>query len=485
MSAKRALIVDDSRSARTFLTRILERYDLQVDGAASAEEAIEYLIRHRPDVIFLDHLMPGMDGFQALAAIKTNPRTATIPVMMYTSQEGELYLSQARALGAMGVLPKQTRPADVSLALEKLRLLGERRPESEIATVRVPSLRDDAEFHKDATGPTESGSLEPPVAPVAAESPLVPLVPVAPELAARPLPGRAPAGLTPEMRAQLELLLRDHGSELRRFVAQSLAQQSGQIISELRTLLDGAATPAAAVGPVAAVREADRRGVSVLWLGVVAALIAALAGLLWYRSAGEQGGVGAAPEQPRSSAAPAPASGITRPVAAPAKPAAKAAVSSAPGNVRSAPLLVVPVPFGEAPFGGARIDAVQAALARLVAAGFRGNVELRSLPGRYCLQGAGDTVALPAAELSYSKCDQIGNPVDATGTAEHESVAFANMVSAVRSRSHGALDVQLTSGNADEVATPYPPVTAFLTTGEWNRAAATNNRVEVRARPQP
>ena len=110
--------------------------------AGSAEEAIDYLIRQRPDVIFLDHLMPGMDGFEALTAIKNDPRTATIPVMMYTSQEGELYLSQARALGAMGVLPKQTRPADVSRALEQLRLLGERRPESEIVTVRVPSLRD-------------------------------------------------------------------------------------------------------------------------------------------------------------------------------------------------------------------------------------------------------------------------------------------------------------------------------------------------------
>jgi hypothetical protein len=94
-------------------------------------------------------------------------------------------------------------------------------------------------------------------------------------------------------------------------------------------------------------------------------------------------------------------------------------------------------------------------------------------------------VALPAGELSYAKCDQIGNPVDATGTAEHESVAFANMVSAARSRSHGALDVQLSSGSDDEVVTPYPPITAFLTTGEWNRAAATNNRVEVRARPRP
>ena len=470
MSAKRALIVDDSRSARTFLTRILERYDLQVDGAASAEEAIEYLLRQRPDVIFLDHLMPGMDGFQALAAIKTNPRTATIPVMMYTSQEGELYLSQARALGAMGVLPKQTRPADVSLALENLRLLGERRPESEIATVRVPSLRDAGEPHRD-TAKLEALEL-----------------PELPEVAVSPAPGRTPsggpaAGLTPEMRAQLELLLRDHGAELRRFVAHSLAQHSGQIISELRALLDGAAAPAAPAQPVASAGGADRRGVSMLWLSVVAALIAALAGLLWYRSAVEQDGAGA--ELPRSSAARAAAAAAGRPDAATARAAARTAVAGGSANERGAPLLVVPVPFGEAPFGGARIDAVQAALARLTAAGFRGSVELRSFPGRYCLQGAGDTVALPAGEYSYSKCDQIGNPVDATGAAEHESVAFANMVSAARSRSHGALDVQLSSGGADEVVTPYPAVTAFLTTGEWNRAAATNNRVEVRTRPQP
>ena len=472
MSAKRALIVDDSRSARTFLTRILERYDLQVDGAASAEEAIEYLIRQRPDVIFLDHLMPGMDGFQALTAIKNNPHTATIPVMMYTSQEGELYLSQARALGAMGVLPKQIRHADVSQALEQLRLLGERRPESEIATVRVPSLRDDGEFPQ----------------PVAAADRLA--VSVVPEVASgappsRPAPSVPTGGLTPEMRAQLELLLRDHGSELRRFVAQSLAQHSGQIISELRALLDGAAAPAVAAEPVTGARAAGRRGVSVLWLSVVAALIAALAGLLWYRSAGERGNVGAGTEPPRSLAGHAPAAQASKPTAAPAESPASFAAAGAPGNGGTTPLLVVPVPFGEEPFGGARIDAVQAALARLSVAGFRGKVELRSFPGRYCLQGVGDTVTLPPGELSFSKCDQIGNPVDATGAANRESVAFANMASAARSRSRGALDIQLSSGGADEVITPYPSVTAFLTTGEWNRAAATNNRVEVRAHPQP
>jgi hypothetical protein len=386
-----------------------------------------------------------------------------------------LYLSQARALGAMGVLPKQIRHADVSQALEQLRLLGERRPESEIATVRVPSLRDDGEFPQPVAAATAADRLA---------------VSVVPEVASgappsRPAPSVPTGGLTPEMRAQLELLLRDHGSELRRFVAQSLAQHSGQIISELRALLDGAAAPAVAAEPVTGARAAGRRGVSVLWLSVVAALIAALAGLLWYRSAGERGNVGAGTEPPRSLAGHAPAAQASKPTAAPAESPASFAAAGAPGNGGTTPLLVVPVPFGEEPFGGARIDAVQAALARLSVAGFRGKVELRSFPGRYCLQGVGDTVTLPPGELSFSKCDQIGNPVDATGAADHESVAFANMASAARSRSRGALDIQLSSGGADEVITPYPSVTAFLTTGEWNRAAATNNRVEVRAHPQP
>jgi CheY-like chemotaxis protein len=454
MSAKRALIVDDSRSARTFLTRVLERYDLEVDSAASAEEAIDYLIRQRPDVIFLDHLMPGMDGFQALAAIKNDPRTATIPVMMYTSQEGELYLSQARALGAMGVLPKQTRPADVSRALEQLRLLGERRPESDIATVRVPSLRHPEE----------------PAEPVAEPRPT--------RIAA------APSGLTPEMRAQLDLMLRDHGIELRRFVAQSLAQNTGQIISEVRALLEGESGQRASLPPETAHEspESGRPGGAMMWLSAVAAAIALFAAVLWYHAANDKtqasdahGSSGAAGAPPAVSTAP------PRPV----NPSSMSAARARPAAERNAPLLVEPVPYGETPFSGARIDAVQALFTRLAATGFRGTVEIRSIPGRFCLQSAGDVVALPAADLSYSKCEQLGNPIDGGSVAEGESVAFANMLSAQRSHGRGAFDVQLASGTADEVATPYPAVSAQLTVGEWNRAAAVNNRVEVRAHPLP
>src|SRR5271156_1129303 len=108
MARKRALVVDDSKSARVILSRMLEKYDIEVDMAESAEQAI-----------------------------KGNPQTAMIPIMMYTSQEGELYVGQARALGAMGVLPKQVRPVDVSKVLYELHLLPDRREGDEPALVPV------------------------------------------------------------------------------------------------------------------------------------------------------------------------------------------------------------------------------------------------------------------------------------------------------------------------------------------------------------
>ncbi|MEN8132738.1 MAG: response regulator, partial [Pseudomonadota bacterium] len=54
----------------------------------SAVNAIDYLYGNTPDAVFMDYEMPGMDGFQALKIIKSNPETAMIPVMMYSSKAG-------------------------------------------------------------------------------------------------------------------------------------------------------------------------------------------------------------------------------------------------------------------------------------------------------------------------------------------------------------------------------------------------------------
>ena len=120
---KKALVVDDSKLALIVLKKMLTEESLAVDTVESAEEALGYLINNKPDVIFLDHTMPGMNGLEALKIIKENPETATIPVMMYTSMEGEVYFSQARALGAVNVLPKQLEPAALHEVLRKIHLV--------------------------------------------------------------------------------------------------------------------------------------------------------------------------------------------------------------------------------------------------------------------------------------------------------------------------------------------------------------------------
>ncbi|HYQ71704.1 MAG TPA: response regulator, partial [Gammaproteobacteria bacterium] len=127
MAHRLALVVDDSKTARVTLKRMLENHDLEVDTLESAEQALDYLIHKTPDVIFMDHMMPDMDGFQAVEAIKGNPDTATIPIMMYTSKEGDLYVSQARALGAIGILPKEVEPAELFQVLNNLGLAKDRR----------------------------------------------------------------------------------------------------------------------------------------------------------------------------------------------------------------------------------------------------------------------------------------------------------------------------------------------------------------------
>lgn len=115
MSNKRALIVDDSTTAQYRLKKMLRPYDLDIDSVDSGEAALRYLATNIPDVIFMDHLMPGMDGFRALQIIKSHPETAMIPVIMYTSKSGDVYTGQARALGALDVVSKDSiNAADLS-----------------------------------------------------------------------------------------------------------------------------------------------------------------------------------------------------------------------------------------------------------------------------------------------------------------------------------------------------------------------------------
>ena len=119
MLNKSALIIDDSATARTMLKHKLHRFDVMVESAADGFEALHLLQTHQPDVIFLDHIMPGMDGFQVLDQLKSNPLTQAIPVVMYTSQAAPKYTIEAIALGAVGVMPKQVSNSLLSQMLDR------------------------------------------------------------------------------------------------------------------------------------------------------------------------------------------------------------------------------------------------------------------------------------------------------------------------------------------------------------------------------
>jgi CheY-like chemotaxis protein len=435
MGAKRALIVDDSKSARLFLARVLEKYDIDVDSAESAEAAIDYLSSNRPDVIFMDHLMTGMDGLQAVRAIKNDPRTATIPIMMYTSQEGEVYLGQARALGALGVLPKQIKPADVSKVLYQLHLVPDRRTSEQSSFTAVTPRAEGA--------PVERGGAV--------------------------------------SRALTDSTLREHFAELRRALVAGVDTQTDRITAEVRALLLEALPPPPPL-PEPEPPPPPRAATPWPWIVASAALaIALLSSGLWWRSVQVLGRLEAEVAQLRREPA---ATALVAPLARRQAAAAAAPEASAPTPAANdSKPIVVPVPYGAEPLGGARLDIIRQQLYRLARQKAAGVAEIRTFAGRFCLLGNSLEGYSPAPEETLvSRCDLVGNPSEDAFTAPRTPLVLANLIGEIRSTTHGALDVQVAAGDPASVFTPYPTPSTYLNAGEWNRAAIANNRVEIRVR---
>ncbi len=122
MFGKNALVVDDSSTARAVLKQRLSRFDVVTVAASDGKHALDMLRSHTPDVIFLDHVMPGLDGFEVLERLKGNRSTRGIPVVMYTSQAAARYIEEARSLGAIAVIPKNVSEDQLVDALTRAEL---------------------------------------------------------------------------------------------------------------------------------------------------------------------------------------------------------------------------------------------------------------------------------------------------------------------------------------------------------------------------
>jgi CheY-like chemotaxis protein len=84
---KRVLVVDDEPDAVDLLTQILQDEGYQVKGAYSGEEALRAMDAAAQDIILLDLLMPGMDGFEVIQRVKANPSWRDIPIIVVTAKD--------------------------------------------------------------------------------------------------------------------------------------------------------------------------------------------------------------------------------------------------------------------------------------------------------------------------------------------------------------------------------------------------------------
>jgi CheY-like chemotaxis protein len=454
---KRVLIVDDSKTARQILSGKLSKYDISVVSLESAAAAIDYLYENAPDAIFMDYEMPGMDGFQALKVIKSNPHTAFIPVMMYTSKEGGLELSQARALGAVGVLPKQLEAQDLEDVLESLHLMPDQESlvngfqdsqlEGMSAVNHQGNIHSIYEREQRRTAPVEPVSL--PLddyqgSMFAGDESLKRFIRKEQNQSENRLQGRLEKHFAETQSELYELEAMQEASRTQARRAQLLGILSllimfvGFTLTYYFIVLSPAASQFASYGDDQALLElvSDQNEK----LDLLAQKI-------------DDAGYGALAN--------------TGPVI-PVKLIEWAANQGTEFE------------YGQIPFDDQRALWLSELVDQLKEAGFSGTIELRATHGNYCLQkGEGDEL-IPAKDgLDINECLFAADHRGSSDYMNGQSVAFANYMNVELARSGGELEILLFSSGFNDPLVPYPSIYEVKTVAEWNQIASQNQRVRV------
>ena len=121
MSIRRILIVDDSPTERHVLNDMLTKSGYEVMASDNGEDAIQKAKSLRPDLILMDVVMPGLNGFQATRAISRDPDTKSIPIIICTSKSQDTDKIWGLRQGARDYVVK---PVDRDALLAKIAALG-------------------------------------------------------------------------------------------------------------------------------------------------------------------------------------------------------------------------------------------------------------------------------------------------------------------------------------------------------------------------
>jgi twitching motility two-component system response regulator PilH len=118
MTVKKILVVDDSKTELHHLSELLTKRGYAVRTAENGEEAMKRLGEEKPDLILMDVVMPGQNGFQLTRAITRDPRFANVPVIMCTSKDQETDKVWGMRQGARDYIVK---PVDATELMAKIR----------------------------------------------------------------------------------------------------------------------------------------------------------------------------------------------------------------------------------------------------------------------------------------------------------------------------------------------------------------------------
>ena len=446
MRRKLALIVDDSRSARLVLQRMLEKYGLEAHTVSSAEEALDYLVRHRPDVIFMDHLMPGMDGFEAITHIKKNLETATIPIIMFTSQSGELYLSQARALGAVDILPKATASTELHEALRRLSLLP-KATESQVDksnTVKGHTKKNVTQsirkFTNDLLRPHKVDEKDK----------------VLTEL----------RGIRRYLADQSDVIDQNIQASLRLYSDKLNKSFTEKLDEKIQTLINSQPQP-------------EKRSEWPLLLLIVLLFISLFWNYSLQKKASELASSRIEPTINEQSV-----KSMLDTLVRQKNAEAESDLPTQKHNWRLAEWAInqdFMFPYNELALGAQRLGRIRQFLKMAEAAGFKGRIILQTHIGKFCLTGSvEDNYQLAKADLPMDRCDEIMNPAQSSDLVSmQQSVEFANFL-ATAATDYPDIKLELKNLSRDQALFEYPSRTGNITAGQWNRIAQLNNRVTVK-----
>ena len=121
MPISKVLVVDDSKTELMYMTDLLQKNGYSVRTAENAEDAFRRLSEDKPDLILMDVVMPGQNGFQLTRSITRDPQYADVPIIMCTSKNQETDRVWGMRQGARDYI---TKPIEAKELLAKIKALG-------------------------------------------------------------------------------------------------------------------------------------------------------------------------------------------------------------------------------------------------------------------------------------------------------------------------------------------------------------------------